>query len=324
MTKTVTIAFLPIDMASPISPSNKENIDNILGTSDRSILTDITPDGKKGNSFFDVTDDGVSKFSLSQDSLVDSPSQSTSTPKRQQSPHRLSLDSNGKVLNVPFLALTFVVVVRTLDFDDDAREVSHPVLRTSSTVFADLNQFESQVASIRDLPPDHTMAEAMESFQFHLPPSSDLSEQLEAETARRSFCEGKIVELQSTILTLEQTKFVLTQNCQKKSQLLSNVSQMISRIKDSYSESDQKQRAKISQIERGNAQLMDVMREMELNQDQLKKRNALTENELEKTKLNLTKSLESSNQQTIELNTVRSKSAGLCDFIIIIIIDKSY
>jgi len=123
---------------------------------------------------------------------------------------------------------------------------------------------------------------------------------------------GKIAELQTSILTLEQKNFALKQSCQKKNSLLNNVAQMVARVKDAHQIAAQKQKLKMAEIERGNSQLIEILREMEQNQEKVKKVLNETETELSETKQKLTKSLKNETELNGKVTNSTTEISGLC------------
>jgi hypothetical protein len=70
-------------------------------------------------------------------------------------------------------------------------------------------------------------------------------------------------------MKLEEEKFEYKRNCQKKNQLLESSSNILDRLKSKFTETEEKTIFKIHRLESGNSQLIDVLREMEINEKNL-------------------------------------------------------
>jgi len=214
----------------------------------------------------------------------DSLSPPTSTPKRERTKSRMSLESR---------------VVRTLSFDE-----------SGGVVLADIVDLEKRVKSAAELPAncDEPIDDRLlDEFHFAMPEPSDLAQQLERESARRHFCESRIVALQRNILDLEQEQFAQSQSSAKKSAILNGVGLMLDKIKSRVSQHTLQADDKIAHLTTSNAQMVETVHELENAQKRLRNENAELKTRLSEFTRQMDASRDETKRREGELNLIISE-----------------
>ncbi|CBY24313.1 unnamed protein product [Oikopleura dioica] len=135
-------------------------------------------------------------------------------------------------------------VVRTLQFTDSAS-------------LSRVTSIEEKLSSVLALEPS-TLKQKFDDLVLELPEKDD-SEVLE----KLVHAEQKVIEHQHQILKLEQSLFLVNQNCAKKNQVLKNATNMLSAAKSIFLDENEKNKSKIIQQDNGLKGMMEILTELE-------------------------------------------------------------
>jgi len=104
-----------------------------------------------------------------------------------------------------------------------------------------VTSIEEKLSSVLALEPS-TLKQKFDDLVLELPEKDD-SEVLE----KLVHAEQKVIEHQHQILKLEQSLFLVNQNCAKKNQVLKNATNMLSAAKSIFLDENEKNKSKIIQ-----------------------------------------------------------------------------